>query len=262
MENAARAPYFELADGLFIPRPHARSPWSNEMLHGRVLAGLLARQIELEHGDPAFLVTRLTVDMFRTPPLKPVEVQTRLTRDGNRIRAIEGSIRCEGVEIARASAVMLRKSEQPEGEVWKPPVWNMPHPETLPAPEVAPNSMLEMRGGKRWNEGPLEQKRTWAREVGLLVEGEELTPLVRVALLADFVSPFANGGIGGLNYLNADVTLYLHRLPVTDWLGVEVAGHQAADGIAVGDCTLYDVDGPIGRATCCAVANRRSGPPR
>jgi hypothetical protein len=31
-------PYFELRDGVFVLRPHARNPWSDAMLHGRLLA--------------------------------------------------------------------------------------------------------------------------------------------------------------------------------------------------------------------------------
>ena len=61
----------------------------------------------------------------------------------------------------------------------------------------------------------------------------------------------------GLSFVNADITLYLQRLPATEWLGFEVASHQSVDGIAVGETTLYDEVGPIGKGLVCAVANRR-----
>ena len=48
-------------------------------------------------------------------------------------------------------------------------------------------------------------------EVRDLVEGMPLTPFVRVAVAADFASPWANAGEQGLGYINSDVTLYLHR---------------------------------------------------
>ncbi len=57
-------------------------------------------------------------------------------------------------------------------------------------------------------------------EVRDLVEGTPLTPFVRVAVAADFASPFANAGDHGLGYINSDVTLYLHRLPATPWIGL------------------------------------------
>jgi hypothetical protein len=37
--------------------------------------------------------------------------------------------------------------------------------------------------------------------------------------------PFANSGDQGLQFINADIILYLRRLPVDDWLGFEVPGH-------------------------------------
>ncbi len=57
--------------------------------------------------------------------------------------------------------------------------------------------------------------------------------------------------------MNADVTLYLHRYPVDEWLGFEVAGHHSTDGVAVAECQIHDRRGQIGRSLVCAVANLR-----
>ena len=97
------------------------------------------------------------------------------------------------------------------------------------------------------------------REVRDLVEGTALTPFVRVALAADFASPFANAGDAGLEFINSDVTVYLHREPATEWIGYEVVNHGATDGVAIGECFLYDEAGPIGAASCAALAQRRMG---
>jgi acyl-CoA thioesterase len=80
---------------------------------------------------------------------------------------------------------------------------------------------------------------------------------MRAALAADFASPFANAGDHGLGYINSDVTLYLHRLPVKEWIGFDVVNHQAADGVAIGECLLYDQQGPIGTSTVAALAQRK-----
>ena len=97
-------------------------------------------------------------------------------------------------------------------------------------------------------------------EVRDLVDGAPLTPFVRVAVAADFASPFANAGDQGLGYINSDVTLYLHRLPVKEWIGFEVVNHQASDGIAIGECFLYDENGAIGTSTVAALAQRKPMP--
>jgi len=49
----------------------------------------------------------------------------------------------------------------------------------------------------------------------------------------------------------------LHRLPVTRWIGFEVMNHHATDGVAVGECWLYDEHGPIGTSTVAALAQRK-----
>jgi acyl-CoA thioesterase len=106
--------------------------------------------------------------------------------------------------------------------------------------------------------GTLGERRLWMREVRPLVDNEAMTQFTRVALAADFASPFANAGEAGLGYINSDVTLYLHRLPRQDWIGFQVMNHQATDGIAIGECWLHDQDGQIGTASVAALAQRRA----
>jgi acyl-CoA thioesterase len=114
--------------------------------------------------------------------------------------------------------------------------------------------------------GTVGPRRLWMREARDLVEGAPLTPFVRVAVAADFASPFANAGDHGLGYINSDVTLYLHRLPVKEWIGLEVVNHHATEGVAIGECFLYDQQGPIGTSTVAALAQRKPmgqpAPPR
>jgi hypothetical protein len=255
-------PFFKREGDLLVPSSQARGPWNPNSMHGRLLAGVLAHTTELKYGDPDFHYARLTIDLFRMPPLAPVTIENRVVRDGNRIKVAEGSLVSEGVEVARGSVVMLRKAAQPEGTVWSPPNWDVPSPDELPVPEPPPG----MRGMGMWEQraitargfGAVEQKRAWIRESHPLVEGEALTPFVRAAVCADFTNPFANSGDRGLNFVNADITLYLHRLPETEWIGFEVASHQSEDGVAVGECSLFDVRGRIGTSTVCGVANQRS----
>ena len=87
--------------------------------------------------------------------------------------------------------------------------------------------------------------------------GSPLTPFVRVAVAADYASPLANYGEEGLGYINSDVTIYLHRLPTTEWIGFEVTNHQATAGVAIGQCFLYDESGSIGTASVAALAQPR-----
>jgi hypothetical protein len=251
--------FFTVDQDSFLPTAAARGPWDPKSLHGRVVVGLLAFVIEQRHGLDGFMPARLTVDMFRLPTLAPIKVTTRVVRDGLRIKAIEADLISGGVNSARASCQLLRKTQPPPGQVWSPPDWNAPKPSELPIPT---DPRLGMNG--TWAVRPivgamgtLGPRRLWMSEVRDLIEGETLTPFVRVALAADFASPFANAGDQGLRYINSDVTLYLHRLPAEPWIGFEVVNHHATDGIAIGECVLYDQQGAIGTASVAALAQRK-----
>ena len=131
--------FFEAEGNRYHPTPRTRGPWDPQSLHGRVIAGLIAHQIEHEYGEPAFQPSRLTVDMFRVAPMKPMTVTTELVRDGNRIKVVDASMTDdEGTLIGRGNVVFLRRADQPDGEVWTPPVWSVPAPETVePQPPPA-----------------------------------------------------------------------------------------------------------------------------
>src|SRR3984893_4422884 len=252
-------PFFTRDADAFIPTAAASGPWDPKSLHGRVIVGLLAFAIEQRHGSDDFVPARFTVDMFRLPGFAPIEVKSRLVRDGLRIKVVEAEFFSGGVSMARASCQLLPKTEKPEGRVWSPLNWDVPAPADIPAPT---DPRLGMNG--KWTTRPIVgamgtvgPRRLWMSEVRDLVDGVALTPFVRVAVAAGFGSPYANAGDTGLGYINSDVTLYLYRLPVTEWIGFEVVNHHATDGVAIGECFLYDQQGAIGTSTVAALAQRK-----
>jgi hypothetical protein len=252
-------PFFTREGDAYAPTTIARGPWDPNSLHGRVIIGLLAFVIEQDHGGPEFQPARLTVDMYRLPDLSPITVTTRVVREGYRIKVIDADFVSGGVSMARATCQLLRRTENPPGQVWTPPNWDAPSPDSIPDPTDERSGMggmwaMKPISGDMRQPGP---RRTWMKEVRELVGGSPLTPFIRVAAGCDFASPFANFGDQGLQYINSDVTLYLHRNPTTDWVGYEVVNHGATDGVAIGECFLYDEVGPIGTATVAALAQKR-----
>ncbi len=255
-DTADNLPFFVKDGESYVPQPHARSPWAAEMLHGRLVGGLIAQTLELEHGDPDLHFARLTVDLFRSSPLLPLRVSTTRVRDGGRIRVADAVVETEQGMIGRAGAVLLRRGEQPPGEVWAPPAWDAPPIERLGPPSPPTDGWIppfDLWRLTPW--GSKERSRIRLRETHPLVEGEPLTPFVRAVLAAEFVSPLTHMGTAGLRFINADYTLCLSRLPIGDIIGMESDGHLSDAGVAVGHCTLYDDSGPIGYCTTSAVAN-------
>ncbi|MGH6958557.1 MAG: thioesterase family protein [Caulobacteraceae bacterium] len=261
MNKMLNEPFFRREGDLYQPTQASRGPWSPTSLHGRVAAGLLAHAIEARYGEPDLTPARFTIDMYRLPDLSAAEVTVTPIREGRRIKVIDAEYRVGGVSMARATCQFLRQTENPEGAVWSPPNWNVPAPADIPPPSGARGGM-----GGMWAVRPINggfgafgpEKRLWMSELRDLVEGEPLTPFVRVALAADFASPFANSGEKGLNWINSDITLYLHRTPATEWVGFEVKNHQASAGVAIAECWVYDEAGPIGSASVAALAQVRA----
>ena len=234
----ANEPFFRKDGDKFIPTSAGIGPWTATSLHGRLIIGLLGAEIEKRHGSPEYMPARLTVDMYKLPDLSPVEVVTRIVKDGYRIKVIDAEFISGGISAGRATCQLLRKTENAPGQVWKREPWGAPKPEDVP---LADGPM-----GRMWQARPIsgamrgaEPRRTWMAEVREVVGGDPLTPFVRVAVAADFASPLAHVGDQGLGYINTDVTVYLHREPVGEWIGFESLTHGATDGVAVGDCLLH-----------------------
>jgi hypothetical protein len=260
-----QAAFFGTSGEEFLPAPHARSWWAPSMLHGRLLGGLLARAVEIAHGDPELQVSRLTVDLFRNAPMTPVRVLTERIRDGRRIRVVEATAYVGDLAAAKATAVLLRRSAQPDGTVPATPAWDAPAPADLPParsrfPPRSWRFTQDNDPARHWS--AQGTRRIWMRETCALIDGEALSPLVRAALAADSASPLAHASDIGLEYINADYTLYLSRLPVGDTIGLESGGHTSELGVAVGHCTMHDELGPIGYSMTAAIANPGVTPPR
>jgi acyl-CoA thioesterase len=253
---------FERVGDDLVPRPFTRSGWSAGTLNGRYLAGLVAWGAE-RHADADWQPARLTVDMFRPGTMAPTRVETRVVRDGRRIRVVDSSVVVGGVEICRGSTVFLRRSHEPRGETWFPPEWRVPDPddvEPMPRDRGDWGMPWESRNVTGWGE-LTERRQVWVRETRPFVEGEELTAFMRAALAADMANGQLNASPVGLAYINADVTMTIARLPEGEWIGLDARSRAAADGVSVGALDVYDAKGRIGQVALIGVADERNLPP-
>ena len=253
-------PFFVPSERGLIPGAKAVGPWATDMLHGRLLAGLAAWAIERDHGMDGFVPCRLTVDMFRNPPMAPAEVVTTLVRGGGRVRAMDAVVRMDGIDVSRASALFLATGEHPvDHPVAESSPWDAPPAHELAA-DVDDEASFEVVSPPDRGFEASGVRQAWVRDRRELIRGVELSPFVRAALAADLASPLANFGAAGLDFINADLTLHLGRLPEGEWIGTETAHRVAGDGVSVAVCTMHDHRGPIGTSTVCAVRNARMAP--
>jgi hypothetical protein len=244
-----------VADGsLLVPTPVAASPWSDEMINGHHIGGLIAWAVERDLPDADLRVARLTVDMFKPVPMRPLRIETYPVREGRRIRVLEVGIFDGDSEVTRGSALLLKASEHPDGDPWALPEWDVPGPDDVAGPRLDTGLSWEIRRMTDWN---VEQGQVWLRELVPFVAGQSLSPLVRAALMADFAHPLGNSGRHGLSFINADLTLYLARYPHGEWIGMESAGHLGSAGVAIGSAWMYDQAGRFAHAVAAGTPDPR-----
>jgi hypothetical protein len=265
--RGARAFFVADAD-TYVPTPLARGPWGPS-ISGNFVGGMLGRTIERDAGDPDLQPARLTVDLLRPAALEPLEIHTSVVRQGRRLRLVDAVMTQAGTIVARASALFLRRGQQPADQVWTSPVAMPAMPPELDEPAEGVPIMLWAQGrdpelGKagelaEWQHaGP---KYAWVRDTTPLVEGEPLTPFTRAAMAGDVTSSLTHWSTGGLHFINADYTLTLSRLPEGPYLGLAALTHYSHAGVATGVATIVDQFGPIGSAVATALANPGFDPP-
>jgi hypothetical protein len=239
----------------FIPADLARSPWSAETLHGGSVAALLARSVEACSPTDGRQVTRLTVELMRPVPLVPLRVRAEVIRPGRKVQLVEASLWDGEAILATARALLLRTTDAPvpEGASASGPV--VPGPENgreTPFPrgdyEALHNAGTEIRFVRGvFNEpGPAT---VWIRLRHPVVAGEQPSPLQRVAAAADF----GNGVSAVLDFtrwvfVNPDLTVYLNRLPVGEWVCLEARTDVEGNGVGMAHSRLHDQLGSIGRS--------------
>lgn len=261
---------FFVTDGdSYVPTPLTRGPWGPS-LSGHYVGGLLGRAVEQEIDDADLQPARLTVDLLRPVALQPLQVQSSVVRDGRRLRLVDAVMTQNGVMVARASALFLRRSEHTADQVWTTPI-TMP---AIPAELDAVNDDHLMLfhsygrdpimgspgvGGDEWRHGG--QKLAWVRETKPLVDDEPLSPFTRAAMAGDVTSSITHWGADGLRYINADYTLTLSRLPEGPYIGLASVTHYGHAGVGTGVATLFDKSGPIGSGMATTLVNPGFAPP-
>ncbi len=257
------AAYF-VADGDdFVPTSIAKGPWGAS-ISGNFVGGLLGYVVERDAGEPDLQPARLTVDLLRPAAMVPLRARTAVVRQGRRLKLVHAELLQSDTVVAQASALLLRRGEQPPGEVWSSEVAMPPLPPDPDGPLDAVSMMVWAYGRDpkgaglsfdltEWgHNGP---KYVWLRDVKPLVEDRSMTPLTRAAMAGDVASSLTHYGTTGLHYINADYTVTLSRLPVGSDIGLAALTHTSAAGVATGSAAMFDRQGPIGTATATALAN-------
>jgi hypothetical protein len=181
-----------------------------------------------------------------------------MARPGRKVQLVETSLFHAGTEVARCVALRIRRAQltlPADLARLAPPPGPVSGAASLP-PWAAQvdyvafhNSGVEHRfvAGSFDRPGPATD---WIRLRVPLIEGEETSPLSRVAAAADF-----GNGISwvlsrndGFSFINPDLTIYVHRHPSGEWVCLDAQTFVQPHGVGLAESTIFDEQGPIGRA--------------
>ena len=185
---------------------------------------LMAAVMEALPTDSPMAVVRMTVEIFRPVPLRPVEVAARIERPGHRVQMLTATLTDGNTELCRATAWRMRIAdldlgEQPALEVpFAGPADSVAHVPESDDPAFHRTGM-EMRyaRGSFIEVGPAT---VWMRLAVPLIAGQTPTPLQRTLAAADFGNGVASAlPWGQFLFINTDLTVSLPYTPQGEWIG-------------------------------------------
>jgi hypothetical protein len=222
---------------------------------------LLAHVIETRFGSDDMMVARFTTDLVRPVPLTRLDVECRLVRPGRRIQVIETILRAGELEVALATALMIRVTDI---DLPEPPElgWSQPGPPDTFDPVEVRLWTGHQASLVRFHQDAVDIRTlnasfhtpgvgtSWFRLRFPVVAGAATSPFVRTATLADL----GNGNSTAIDpkdwlYVNPDVAIAIHRPLDGQWLGMRSAAHQHATGVGMAESVIFDAAGPIGIVT-------------
>lgn len=249
-----------MADSFFIPRGDAflpteltRGPWDPAAQHASPPAALLGRAITRHVPRDDLFVARITYEILRPVPITTLTVATTTRWEGRSVWRVDAALSADGAEVMRASSLLVRLADVPlpDGTGGQPPP---PGPAAAtPAPffpvgwDVGYHTGMEIRfvEGSFLAIGPAV---AWMRMRHPLVAGEEPDALTRVLMVADT----GNGASSVLDFrrylfINPDLTVYLHRYPEGEWVGLDARTAAEPTGVGLAVSRFSDERGTIGR---------------
>ena len=256
---------FQRDGATVVPSVFTRGPWDPGLLHGGAVGALFAetaQELMVDDGEPV----RLTVDLLKPVPLRPLTVATEVVRTGRRLQLIDTSLRFDGALVARASLLVLRR--QPiDVDGLNPPV-----EAALDSPDDAneawvrdPEAESFVGGGQDFRfllRNQLGGGVAWFRlRRDVFDDGKPPSPLARAAAASDVggaVSARRGEAFPNVSFINADISVHLARQPEGEWIRLASASTWEPEGVGAVSSELGDAVGPFGRANQALVLELRS----
>ncbi|MGA7809076.1 thioesterase family protein [Bradyrhizobium sp.] len=245
-----------------VTGPNAAGPWDPSMQHGSAPAGLVVWAAQAIPTPVPMWIARVTVDLMRPVPLKPLAIESRVLREGRKIQLCAITLKAEGTAVVAASVLKIRARALPlPSDVADLPV-ELPGPEASRPEPAEFSSSPFVRGvslrAARGQFGVPGPGAIWYRVDRPLVEGYGISQAMRAVIAADF----CNGTSAALDFrqwtfLNADLTVNMAREPVGDWILLDAESWIGPHGAGLAMARLADTRGYFGRVVQSLVIEQR-----
>ena len=220
------------------PTELARGPWDPGAQHGGAPAAMLVRAFEHAVADDRARARARHLRVLRPVPLGELARADRAwCGPAGGCRLLEGSLRtADGVEVdARARRCGSRRRTSTPAQRRAPP----------PGPGARARQRLRQRRRddvpRRRDRDPLRRgepstssgrRRRGSACACPLIAGEEPSPLQRLAAAADFPNGIATTlSWDEYMFINPDLTLYIEREPVGEWICLDAHDARRAGGV-------------------------------
>ncbi|HUG85137.1 MAG TPA: thioesterase family protein [Euzebya sp.] len=234
----------------FLATDHTRGPWDPGAQHGGPPSALLAHVLESAQPRTDAQFVRLTNEILRPVPVGRLHVATEVLRGGKKVEHLAARMHTDdGTLVMTATAWRIRTAPVVltngiEGD--RVPGPDQATPSRSFFKEVSPGGYvgaMETRfaSGGWADPGPAV---AWMRMRHPLLPGVDPSPLVRVMIAAD-----SGNGVSarfeGL-FINPDLTVYLTRPPVGEWVCLQAHTILTNHGIGLAQTVIHDTEGPVG----------------
>lgn len=244
---------------LFIPTRASAAAWAPDLQHGSAVAALVATAVEEVPTPVPMDTARMHFDFLRPIRRDPIGLRARVVRGDRRVQLVDAIVStADGTPVCRASVLRIRRTAAaiatPTRRDFAPPGPESARDPGGPIGGFAAHAVeLRLESGG-WDPAP---DVAWIRLRLPVVEGQEPTPLVRLAAAADL-----GGGVGSESrwqthvFTNPDLALLVDRLPGGEWVALRASMTVHANGTPSTGAVLYDEYGEIGVATTSLLVDR------
>lgn len=241
-----------LGDGRFRATEHTVGPWDPAAQHGGPPSALLGRHLEACQPRPGWLLARTTVEILGPVPVGELTVRAEVTRPGRSVELVEAELSAADRPVARARGWRIRQDDSLAVEASVEPPPSKPDDATnldasglqgWPGGYLAAHDWRFTAGGFT-ESGPAT---LWARPRMPLLPDEPISPAQRVLLLADCGNGISSRlDPGQWYFINPELTVHLHRLPLGDWLCLDARTTIGPAGVGLAQSRIYDERGAVG----------------